>query len=115
MGKDYSVTVSDAPSLTMLVADQIWRIGEHEPEIFWVISARGRLGKAFVSWLGLRPNNKISGQRLLSSCARKVVNRAATTLRLAAMGLSNTNTPFVSLYPTKSPQLRSPKAHTTPP
>ena len=112
MAQDYTVTVRDAPSLTMLVADQIWRIGEHEPEIFWVISARGRLGKAFVSWLGLSPNNKISGQRVLSSRTRKVVNRAATILRLAAMVLGHSNTPLGSFYRRKRAQLGAPKAIT---
>src|ERR1700745_2401569 len=53
-----------------------------------------RNAKAFVSWLGLSPNNKISGQRVLSSRTRKVFNRAATTLRLAAMVLGKTNTPW---------------------
>src|SRR5271157_227635 len=48
--------------------------------------------KAFVSWLGLSPNNKISGQRVLSSRTRKVVNRAATILRLAAMIVGKTDT-----------------------
>jgi hypothetical protein len=43
---------------------------------------------------GINPNNKISGQRVLSSRTRKVVNRAATTLRLAAMVLGKTNTPW---------------------
>ncbi len=41
--------------------------------------AKWRNEKAFVSWLGLSPNNKISGQRVLSSRTRKVINRAATT------------------------------------
>src|ERR1700730_4483164 len=35
--------------------------------------AKWRNEKAFVSWLGLSPNNKISGQRVLSSRTRKVV------------------------------------------
>src|SRR5258705_1954776 len=56
--------------------------------------AKWRNEKAFVSWLGLSPNNKISGQRVLSSRTRKVVNRAATTLRLAAMLLGKTSTPW---------------------
>lgn len=44
--------------------------------------------KAFSCWLGLCPHNKISGGRILSRRTRKVVNRAATTLRLAALGVS---------------------------
>jgi transposase len=68
--------------------------------------------KAFVSWMGLSPNNKISGQRVLSSRTRKVVNRAATTLRLAAMLLGKTNTPLGSFYRRKRAQLGAPKAIT---
>jgi transposase len=68
--------------------------------------------KAFVSWLGLSPNNKISGQRVLSSRTRKVVNRAATILRLAAMILGKTNTPLGSFYRRKRAQLGGPKAVT---
>lgn len=68
--------------------------------------------KAFVSWLGLSPNNKISGQRVLSSRTRKVVNRAATILRLAAMVLGHSNTPLGSFYRRKRAQLGAPKAIT---
>jgi len=68
--------------------------------------------KAFVSWLGLSPNNKISGQRVLSSRTRKVVNRAATILRLAAMIVGKTNTPLGSFYRRKRAQLGGPKAVT---
>jgi transposase len=74
--------------------------------------AKWRNEKAFVSWLGLSPNNKISGQRVLSSRTRKVVNRAATTLRLAAMVLGHTNTPLGSFYRRKRAQLGAPKAIT---
>jgi transposase len=68
--------------------------------------------KAFVSWLGLSPNNKISGQRVLSARTRKVNNRAATTLRLAAMLLGRTDTPLGSFYRRKRAQLGAPKAIT---
>ena len=68
--------------------------------------------KAFVSWLGLSPNNKISGQRVLSARTPKVVNRAATTLRLAVLILGKTNTPLGSFYRKKRAQLGAPKAIT---
>jgi transposase len=44
--------------------------------------------KAFCSGLGLCPGSKISGGRGLSRRTRKVVNRAAVILRLAALGTS---------------------------
>jgi transposase len=74
--------------------------------------AKWRNEKAFVSWMGLSPNNRISGQRVLSSRTRKVVNRAATTLRLAVMILGKTNTPLGSFYRRKRAQLGAPKAIT---
>lgn len=54
--------------------------------------SRWRNDKAFVAWLGLCPNNKISGGRILSSQTLKVVNRATTALRMAAVGLAETDT-----------------------
>jgi transposase len=74
--------------------------------------AKWRNEKAFVSWMGLSPNNKISGQRVLSSRTLKVVNRAATTLRLAVLILGKTNTPLGSFYRRKRAQLGAPKAIT---
>jgi len=51
-----------------------------------------RTEKHFVSWLGLSPANKISGDKVLSSRTRKVVNRAAIAFRIAANALSRTQT-----------------------
>ena len=74
--------------------------------------AKWRHEKAFASWLGLSPNHKVSGQRVLSSRTRKVNNRAATTLRLAAMLLGKTDTPLGAFYRRKRAQLGAPKAIT---
>lgn len=54
--------------------------------------SRFRNVKAFTSWLGICPNNRISGGRLLSTRTRPVVNRVATALRLAATGVAETDT-----------------------
>jgi len=51
-----------------------------------------RSAKAFTSWLGLNPNNKVSGGRILSSRTRKVVNRVAIALRMGAVGVAETQT-----------------------
>jgi transposase len=74
--------------------------------------AKWRNEKAFVSWIGLSPNNKVSGERVLSSRTRKVNNRAATTLRLGAMLLGRTDTPLGSFYRRKRAHLGAPKAIT---
>jgi len=41
----------------------------------------------FASWLGLCPDNRISGGRVLSSRTRRVVNRVSDALRMAAYTL----------------------------
>ena len=47
-----------------------------------------RSAEAFASWLGLCPDNRISGGRVLKTGTRKVANRVATILRLAANSLA---------------------------
>lgn len=54
--------------------------------------SKWRSAQAFVSWLGLCPSNRISGGRVLSSRTRKVINRAATALRMSAQGVADTDT-----------------------
>ena len=54
--------------------------------------------KAFCSWLGLCPNNRISGGKVLSTRTRLVANRAATALRMAAVGVAETETWIGSFY-----------------
>jgi transposase len=43
--------------------------------------------KNFTSWLGLCPDNRISGGKVLSSHTRKVINRLSDALRIAATTL----------------------------
>jgi transposase len=74
--------------------------------------SRWRNAKAFASWLGLCPNHRISGGRLLSAQTRKVVNRAATVLRLAALAAGKTDTPLGCFYRRKAAQFGAPKAIT---
>lgn len=49
--------------------------------------SRFRTEKHFCSWLGLCPDNRISGGRVLSSRTRRVVNRLSDALRMAASTL----------------------------
>jgi transposase len=74
--------------------------------------SKWRHAKAFASWLGLSPNNKVSGQRVLSARTRQVNNRAATILRLAAVAVGKTDTPLGAFYRRKRAQLGGPKAIT---
>src|SRR5262249_35821779 len=52
------------------------------------IREKFRSAEAFASWLGLCPDNRISGGRILKAGTRKVTNRIANILRLAANALS---------------------------
>ena len=52
------------------------------------IRAKFRSAEAFASWLGLCPDNRISGGRILKAGTRKVTNRIANILRMAANALS---------------------------
>jgi transposase len=74
--------------------------------------SRWRNEKAFASWLGLCPNHKISGGRILSSRTRPVVCRTANILRMAATALGKTDTPLGAFYRRKKAQIGAPKATT---
>ena len=52
------------------------------------IRAKFRSAEAFASWLGLCPDNRISGGRILKAGTRKVTNRISNILRMAANALS---------------------------
>jgi transposase len=54
--------------------------------------SRWRSEKAFASWLGLSPGNKISGGKVLSSRTVPVVNRVSTLLRNVAPAVGRTQT-----------------------
>ena len=48
-----------------------------------------RSAEAFASWLGLCPDNRVSGGKVLKAKTRKVVSRVAAALRIAAQSLRN--------------------------
>jgi len=54
--------------------------------------------KNFCSWLGLCPDNRISGGRVLSSRTRRVVNRVADVLRMSATTLKSSQTALGAFY-----------------
>ena len=68
--------------------------------------------KHYASWLGLCPHNKITGGKVHSRHTRKVNNRAATALRLAALALSRTQTALGAFYRRMKARLGAPKAIT---
>ena len=54
--------------------------------------------KHFTSWLGLCPDNRISGGKVLSSRTRRVVNRLSDSLRLAATSLERSESALGAYY-----------------
>jgi transposase len=66
----------------------------------------------FASWLGLCPDNRISGGKVLSAKTRKVDNRAATTLRMAAQTLHRHPSHLGEFYRRMRYRLGAPKAIT---
>jgi transposase len=68
--------------------------------------------KHFSSWLGLAPNNKISGGKVLERGTKKTNNRVNTALRLAAATLGRSEDALGAFYRRKKAQHGSPKAIT---
>jgi transposase len=68
--------------------------------------------KQFSSWLGLCPDNRISGGKVLKRGTRQVVNRAATALRLAAWSLMRSQSALGAKFRRLRSRLGAPKAIT---
>ena len=54
--------------------------------------------KHFCSWLGLCPDNRISGGKVLSSRTRRVINRLSDALRMAAVTLERSQSALGGYY-----------------
>jgi transposase len=68
--------------------------------------------KNFTSWLGICPNNRKTGGRIRSRRSRRVKNRAATALRIAAQTLHNSDSALGSYYRRMKARLGAGKATT---
>ena len=55
-------------------------------------------GKHFASWMGLNPNNKITGGKIISAHTKPCGNRVAKALRMAAQGLHHANNEMGEYY-----------------
>jgi len=74
--------------------------------------SRWNTEKQFSSWLGLCPDNRISGGKVLKRGTRQVVNRAATALRLAAWSLIRSQSALGANFRRLRSKLGAPKAIT---
>jgi len=66
--------------------------------------------KHFASWLGLCPDHRISGGRILARSTRPVVNRARNALRIAVYSLERSKTGIGAKYRRLKSKLGAPKA-----
>ncbi len=66
----------------------------------------------FASWLGLSPDNRVTGGKVKSSKTKPSANRAAAALRLAAHGLHRSDSALGAFLRRKKAQLGAPKAIT---
>jgi transposase len=73
---------------------------------------RWATAKHFTSWLTLAPKNNVSGGRLLSSRTEPSANRAAVTLRMAAMTLGRGQTALGAFYRRLAGRIGKPQAIT---
>jgi hypothetical protein len=74
--------------------------------------SRWRTEDKFCSWLGLTPNHKVSGGKVLSRKTRHVINRAATAFRMAALALSRGPSALGAFYRRLKAKIGAPKALT---
>lgn len=68
--------------------------------------------KHFGSWLGLAPNNRVSGGKVLSRRTLPSANRAAAALRIAAQSLHHSSSALGAFLRRKAGQIGMPKAIT---
>jgi len=68
--------------------------------------------KHLASWLGLSPDHRISGGKMLKRGTRKVVNRASTALRLSASNLLRSDSALGANFRRLRARLGAPKAIT---
>ncbi len=90
-------------------------------EVLSVLTILGEVGldpnpfpsaKHFCSWLGLCPNNRITGGRVKSSQTQKNANRAANAFRVGAQSLARSDTALGAFYRRMRGRLGTPKAIT---
>ena len=74
--------------------------------------SRFRSASAFASWLGLCPDNRISGGKVLSVKSRKVKNRAAMALHMGVQSLYHSQSFLGQYYRRMRAKLGAPKAIT---
>jgi transposase len=99
------VDLTDVPGISAITAHTI--VMEIGPDL-----SRFRNASAFASWLGLCPDKKVSGGKVLYTGSRKVKNRAAIALRLGAHCLYHAKNYLGEFYRKMKWRLGAPEAVT---
>ena len=74
--------------------------------------SRFKTAKHFASWLGLCPGTRISGGKRLSGASKRIPNRVARALKLAAQGLSRSQCGLGAYYRRMAARMGAGKAIT---
>jgi hypothetical protein len=101
----FGVDLTKIPGIRTGIAQMLF--GEIGPDF-----TKFRSASAFASWMGLCPDNDISGGKVLWVGTRKVKSRAATSLRMAAQSLHHSNSGLGDFYRRMRAKLGAPKAIT---
>jgi transposase len=99
------VDLTDVPGISAITAHTI--VIEVGPDL-----SRFRNASAFASWLGLCPDKKVSGGKVLYTGSRKAKNRAAIALRLGAQCLYHAKNYLGEYYRKMKWRLGAPQAIT---
>jgi transposase len=101
----FGVDLTQIPGINALTAHTL--LAEVGPDL-----SRFATPSAFASWLGLCPDNRISGGKVLSVRTRVVKNRVAMALRMASQSLHRSHSFLGDYYRRMRAKLGTPKAIT---
>lgn len=101
----FGVDLTKIPGIRVGIAQTLF--GEIGPDF-----TKFRSASAFASWMGLCPDNDISGGKVLWVGTRKVKCRAATALRIAAQSLHHSKSALGDFYRRMRAKFGAPKAIT---
>jgi transposase len=87
----HRVDLTTVPGLNALTVQTLWSELGGELTVF-------PTAKHFTSWLGLCPDNRISGGKILSAGTKPTTNRVAKALRMAAQGLHHAKNELGDYY-----------------
>ena len=103
--RGFGIDLTKIPGIRTGIAQTLF--GEIGPDF-----TKFRSASAFASWMGLCPDNDISGGKVLWVGTRKVKCRAATALRMAAQSLHHSKSALGDFYRRMRAKLGAPKAIT---